>query len=116
MSLSNNDYFPPNSSGQNSTNTLALAEALTPVACTVKNLYVQIATAPGAGKSDTIYVVKNGVNHLFVVLSGAGSGAGITTVNSGATTLSFSAGDAIALYEGGQSPGNTNYGFEATIP
>ncbi len=59
--------------------------------CKIKNLYVQLSAAPGAGEARTFTLRKNGVaTALTVTISGTN-----TTGNNTADTVSFSDGDVV---------------------
>ncbi len=60
---------------------------------TLQNLFVNLSAAPGAGTSKTVTIRKNGVNTVLAVTVANAA----TTANSGATTVTFNAGDLISV-------------------
>ncbi len=74
------------------------AESIMPCVGTLKNLYVNCDAGPGASITRTFTVQKNGSDtSLTVSLTGAGTGAGVSTANDTTDTVNFSAGDALTL-------------------
>lgn len=61
---------------------------------TIKNLYVKASVAPGAAKSHTFKLRKNSADTL---LSAAVSGAGVTTANNTANSISVTDGDLVNM-------------------
>lgn len=77
--------------GKNATENLR--SQVMPSAGSIKNLYVNINTAPGVGKTRTFTVFKNGVaTTLLVVISGTNTSGNDTT-----HTVSYAAGDTISM-------------------
>ena len=69
-----------------------------PCAGTIKNLYIIADGAIGAGQTATYTVRKNGVDQtLTTSLTGAGSGAGITTNNDATHSFTVVAGDLVSI-------------------
>lgn len=68
--------------------------AVMPTAGVIKNLYIVVSVAPGAAKSYTFDIMKNGsTTGVQVVISGAAQ----TTGNDITNTVSFAAGDLISI-------------------
>jgi hypothetical protein len=89
----------------------AQVQAVCPRSGTLKNLYVRVSNAPGAGASRTITVRINGVNTtLTATVAGAA-----TSNNNTANSVSISAGDYFSLIQtdaGGAANATVSWGFE----
>lgn len=94
VTTNDGDFYVP--SGTSSVTSEGLAQVIIPRSGTLKNLYVKLSAAPGAGsptKSKTVTVRINGVNTSLAV-----SVSGTSTTNSNtANTVSVSPGDALSL-------------------
>ena len=71
------------------------ANVVIPQSGTIKNLYVNLQAAPGAGKSYTFTVRKNGSD--TVVTTGAVTGASTTTGNDTTHSVTVAAGDVVTI-------------------
>lgn len=91
--------------------TEAYEQVVAPFAGTIKNLYVNLDTAPGTSRYRDFYVRKNGVNTAVAVsLTGTQK-----TGNSGTAMATVAAGDLLAIYyekSGGVANTRARYGFE----
>ncbi len=78
--------------------TEAIAQQVMPDARDLDSFFVKIQTAPGASKTLTLTVRKNGVDTaITVTLTGTGTGAGITFGSYTGASVSFAAGDKISV-------------------
>ncbi len=69
-----------------------------PYSGTISKFYGATDVAPGAGRTRTFTVMKNGVaQSLAFSLTGTGSGAGITTNNDSSNSFTVAAGDLISI-------------------
>lgn len=76
-----------------------LNAVVSPIAGTIKNLYIDCDAGPGVGLTRTFWVYKNGSNTgVTVALTGAGTGAGISTGSDLSNTVSVAVGDILALH------------------
>lgn len=75
--------------------TLSNRDAVIPTAGTISNLFVETSDFPGSAKSYTFSILKNGSSTSAPSCSV--SGAGSTTCSNTGTSLSFAAGDTIAI-------------------
>lgn len=78
----------------------ATVSGLIPTDGVLDRLYIVSNTAPGAAKSLALTIYKNGsATSLTCLLTGAGSGAGVTTCNdiSGGHSITVAAGDSISI-------------------
>ena len=87
--------------------------SMVPAAGTISNLYIWGSTAPGAAKTFVYTLWKNGAaTSMTVTLTGAGSGAGITTGNNLSNSVAVNAGDTISLNSAPTgTPSTANVGF-----
>ena len=80
----------------------AIASNVMPAAGVIDHLYVVGSAAPGASKSYTVTIYQNGSaagspGSLSCVLTGTGSGAGITTCNDLTNAITVAQGDTISV-------------------
>ncbi len=82
--------------GRINTTTEFNAQTIFPTAGTLKNFYVELRTAPGAGNSRTFTIVKNSVNTTMVVTISETAKTGNDTDPS--HNIAIAAGDKVAIY------------------
>ena len=76
----------------------AIASNVMPAAGTIDQFYVVGSAAPGAGKTYTLTVYQKGsYTAINCTLSGAGTGAGITTCNDLTDSITVAQGDTISV-------------------
>lgn len=70
-----------------------------PVAGTFKNFYINCDAGPGAGITRTFTVYINGADTgITISLTGAGTGAGVSTGSDATHTVAFNVGDIVSLH------------------
>lgn len=83
---------------------------------TIKNLYIQVATAPASGKDYEIVIVKNGVASAIA----ADVTSGNTTAHDITHAITFAAGDLISVemthVTAAETAGKAIWAFELTYP
>ncbi len=98
-------YALSGDSSGNGTDASAGTRTLVPRVGTIKNLYVILSVAPGAGKTNTYTIYKNGVATSLVAAVSNSATAG----NDTAHTVSVAAGDEVSINVASQT--NTKLGW-----